>query len=94
MCDDYFEDDFSDEFDDGDFMDNEPCDEGIPGDEPLQDDNLIEAQSDEPCGPDWEDIAFLGAMSEEIAEERRRRRQIKREIEDDNEKSDNFDYLF
>ncbi len=82
MSDDYFEDDFSDDFGDNGFMD-EPSDDGLPGDEPLQDEAPDEAESDEPCVPDWEDIAFLGAMSEEIAEEKRKRRQIERESKKD-----------
>ena len=80
MCD---FDDFGDGFEDDGFMEHEPFDEGLPRDDHLQDDNPIETEPDEPCGPDWEDIALFGSMSESIAEERRRRRQIEREFEDD-----------
>ncbi len=85
MCDDYFEDDLGEGLEDEGFMD-EPFDEGLPGDDPLQDDAPDETESDEHYGPDWEDWMIIGPMSEEIAEERRRRRQIEREFEDDNEK--------
>ena len=79
MCD--FDDDFSDGFEDDGFSDNESFDESLPGgDDPMQDDTPIEAQPDEPCGPDWEDIALFGSMSESIAEEKRKRDKIKRDM--------------
>ena len=34
-------------------------------------------------GLDWQDIALLGALSEELAQEKRRREQIRREMERD-----------
>ncbi len=81
MCDDYFEGD--------DFMEYEPLDDGLPGDEHFQDDIPGAAESDEHYGLDWKDIAFFGALADELAKERRRRRQIKREFEDDEEKKRN-----
>ena len=77
---------YYDDFGDGDFMDNEPFDEGLPGDDPLQDDTPDEAESDEHYGPDWKDWMIIGPMSEEIAEEKRRQRQIEREFERDEKK--------
>ena len=82
MCD--FDDDFGDGFEDGGFMDEdsfeEPFEDTVGGLGDPDDDNSDEVQSDEPCGPGWEDIAYLGSLSESIAEEKRRRDKIRREM--------------
>ena len=76
--------DFEDGFEDDGFMDDGAFDDGLSGeDDPFQNDGPDEAEPDEPCGPDWQDIAFLGALSEELAEERRRREQLRREMDHD-----------
>jgi len=84
--------DFYGEFDDFDgddgLMDEEPFDEAVPGDDPLQDEKPGEASLNEHCGPDWEDIAFLGAMSEEISEGERQRRRLIREMEKNKKNSE------
>jgi hypothetical protein len=87
MCDDYFEDDF--EGDDG-FM-NEPSDEGLPGDDPLQDDTPDEAESDEHYRPDWENWMIIGPLSEDLAREKRERERIRREA--DNSGDDYWDNI-
>ena len=70
MCDDFF-DDFEDE---GPMdMDDEPIEDGP---EPL--DDPVESFSD-PAGPGWESIAFFGALSETLDEERRIRRHLEQE---------------
>ena len=76
----------SDTFDDSD---------NFTGDEPFEDENpdpLDDEHSDPPgsgCHElDWEDIAFLGAMSEEIAEDETRRRRLERQEE---KERDDFD---
>ena len=96
-----FDDDFGDDgFEDDDFMDEEPFDDDLTGEElcheelfedEIPDDEISQDEPGAPLtdvsgGPDWEDIAFLGAMSEEIAEERKRRAQILREMEKRNKK--------
>ena len=70
MCDDFF-DDF--EGDGPMDMDNEPIEDGP---EPL--DDPVESFSDS-AGPDWESIAFFGAMSETLDEERRIQRHLEQE---------------
>ena len=72
MCDDFFDDDFDDFEDDGP-MDEVPLDE-----EPAPLDDPVESWS-ESSGPDWEDIAFFGAMSETLDEERRIQRHLEQE---------------
>ncbi len=78
-----------------DLNDEEPSEDSLSGEEGCHDaifeDDLSihEISQDEPGAPlagvygglDWEDIAFLGAMSEEIAEERRRRERLIREMD-------------
>ena len=71
MCDDFF-DDF-DDFEDDDPMGEEPFEDDP---EPL--DAPVESCSD-PTGPDWECIAFFGAMSDTLDEERRIQRHIEQE---------------
>ena len=74
-----FDDDLDDFEDDG-FLDEGTVEDG------LDDEIGDEAQSDVHCGPDWKDIAFLGAMSEEIAEEKKERERIRREMFGDDSK--------
>ena len=71
--------DFDDDFGDG-FTDEEPFEDELNNSDGLDDEKVDEAPTDDQCGPDWEDIAFLGAMSEEIAEEKRKRERIRREM--------------
>lgn len=82
MCD--FDDDFGDGFENGGFMDEdsfeEPFEDSVGGLDDPGDDKSDEVQTDEPCGPDWEDIAFFGSMSESIAEEKRRRDKIRKDM--------------
>ena len=85
--------DFDDSGDDGDdfgedgFMGEEPFDDDLSGEDPFQDepDGPI---PDGPGGLGWEEVAFLGAMSEEIAEERKRRAELLREMEKDEDERD------
>jgi len=71
-------DDFEDGFDGGDdFTDEAPADE-----EPVE----IEIEATELNGCDalsWEDIAFFGALSEQIADEEKERLRIMRETKKD-----------
>jgi hypothetical protein len=39
-------------------------------------------------GPDWEDIALIGALSESLAEEEKERERIRREMEEEQEKEE------
>lgn len=39
-----------------------------------------DAETDDYEGPGWQEIALLGAMADEIAEEKRRRDRIRREM--------------
>ncbi len=84
MCN--FDDDFGGDFEDDGFMFmdeesfQEPFDDSVGGLDDPDDDNSDEVQPDEHCGPDWEDIAFFGGMSESIAEEKRRRDKIRRDM--------------
>ncbi|MCF8050330.1 MAG: hypothetical protein K9L59_03770 [Desulfobacterales bacterium] len=71
MCDDFY-DDF-DDFDDEGPMDEEPFEDDP---EPL--DDPVESCSDS-TGPGWEHIAFFGAMSETLNEERRIQRHLEKE---------------
>ena len=79
MCD--FDDDFGDGFEDDGFEDGEPFDDDLAGEEHYQDDAHEAPLTDISGGLDWQDIALLGALSEELAEEKRRREQIRREAE-------------
>jgi len=90
-----FNDDFDGDFGDDGFMDEEPFEDDLSGEgncneEPFDDDlSLEEHCQDEPDAPltdvsgglDWQDIALLGALSEELAEEKQRREQLLREME-------------
>ena len=69
MCD--FDDGF-DGFEDDGFMDDD-----ITSDQDEAIDEAEETDTDDCSGPGWEEIAFLGAMSEEIAEEKQRRERIR-----------------
>ena len=93
MCD---FDDFGEDFEDDGFMDEgsfeEPFEPHYDDHDDPNDDIIGEADSDGPAeapmtdisnGLDWEDIAFLGGMSEEIAEEKRRRDKIRRDMSRD-----------
>ncbi len=71
MCDDFF-DDFEDFEEDGP-MDDEPFEDDP---EPLED--PVESWSED-TGPTWEGIAFFGALSETLDEERRIQRHIEQE---------------
>lgn len=62
--------------DDG-FMEDEPFD-----DDPFQDDGFGDTQPDDPASLDWQDIAFLGAMAEEIGDETQRQKRKEREMVD------------
>ena len=86
MCD---FDDFGEDFEDDGFMDEGPFEPHYDDHDDPNDDIIGEADSDGPAeapmtdisnGLDWEDIAFLGGMSEEIAEEKRRRDKIRRDM--------------
>lgn len=80
-------DDFGDDFGDDGFMDEEPFEDSLAGEDPFQE----EPEGPVPDGPGgfgWEEVAFLGAMSEEIAEERKRRAELLREMEKDEEERD------
>ena len=74
MCD--FDDDFRDGFEDG-----EPFEDGLTGEEHYQDEDHEAQLTNISGGLDWQDIALLGALSEELAQEKRRREQIRREAE-------------
>ena len=94
-----FDDDFGDDYDDS-FEDDEPFSDDLTDEEHCHEELLEndlpgdEVSQDEAGAPltgysgglDWEAIAFLGAMSEEIADERARRAQILREMEKRNKK--------
>ena len=79
---DFFDDydDFDDGDFDGDFMDEEPDDlsGSFDDDDDLSQD---EAESDDGFEPDWQDIAIIGGLAEEITEERRERQRIQREMD-------------
>jgi len=89
-----FDDDFGDDYDDS-FEDDDPFDDDLADEEhyheelfedDLPGDEILQDESGAPLtgvsgGLDWEEIAFLGAMSEEIADERARRAQMRREME-------------
>ena len=68
-------------------MSKEPFEDNLAGEDPFQDepDGPV---PDNPGGLGWEEVAFLGAMSEEIAEERKRRAKILREMKKDEEERD------
>jgi len=68
MCDDDFEGEDS-------FIENELLDNGY---SPYE--TPDEAESDDDCGPDWRDWMIIGPMSEEIAEEKRKRKRIRRKM--------------
>jgi len=88
-------DDFDGDFGDDGFMDEEPFEDNLSGEENCNeepfDDNLTDEEhcQDEPDAPltdlsgglGWQDIALLGALSEELAEEKQRREQLLREME-------------
>ena len=78
FMDDEMVDDITSDEDDG-FMDDEPFDD-ITSDQNETIDEAMETDADDCSGPGWEEIAFLGAMSEEIAEEKQRRERIRREV--------------
>ncbi len=67
--------DFDGDFSDDGFMDEEPMDVGN-----LQDESTDDAESDDYYGPDVRDWMIIGPMSEEIAEEKRRKERIRREL--------------
>ena len=71
---------------DDDFGDEEPFGDDLDNSDGLGDEKVDDAKSDDYCGPDWKDIAFLGAMSEEIAEEKKERERIRREMFGDDSK--------
>jgi hypothetical protein len=76
----------SDFFDEGDdFTDDESFEDDNP--DPMDGDHSDYPGSE--CHDlDWEDIAFLGAMAEEIAEDETRRRRLERQEE---KERDDFD---
>ena len=72
--------DFDDEFDD---FEDDGFDEPFDDIAPDQDEAMGEAEetdTDDCSGPGWQTIAFLGAWSEENAEEKQRRERIRREV--------------
>ena len=79
-----FDDDFGGDFEDDGFMDEdsfeEPFEDSAGDLDGPDDDNSDDAQPDEHYGPDWEDWMIIGPMSEEIAEEKRRREKIRRDM--------------
>ncbi|MCF8077747.1 MAG: hypothetical protein K9K88_00565 [Desulfobacterales bacterium] len=77
ICDDFF-DDFDDFEDDGP-MEDEPFEDDP---EPL--DDPIESFAD-PARPDWSCIAFFGAMSETLDEERWIQRHLEKDEQNKNE---------
>ena len=79
MCDDDFSDDFEGE--DG-FIDNDPLDSGD-----QQDETPDEGQLDEYYGPDLRDWMIIGPMSEEIAEEERRKERLQKELDQSHKNS-------
>ena len=83
-----FDDDFGDDFCDDGFMDEEPFEDSLLDEEYCQDEPDEAPMTDTAGGLDWQDIAFLGALSEEITEERKRRAELLREMEKDEDERD------
>lgn len=75
-------DDLGDAEDDGDFADDGFDSSDRDQDEP-DDDVDVDVETDEYEGPGWQEIAISGAMADEIAEEKRRRDRIGREMIED-----------
>jgi len=83
-------DDFSDDFEDnGDsFSDDSDCSFGM-------DDNLNDEMQDDSKQEDngfdigWEDMAIIGGMAEEFAEEEKERRRLEKKMEADRDKANN-----
>ena len=72
-------DDFEDDYDEGDdFMDGAP-EEEYPDEEPVEPE-MEDAELCECDGFGWEEIAFLGALSEQIADEEKERLRIERDM--------------
>ena len=70
-------DDFEDDFDGGDDFTDEVPEEEYPDEEPVEPE-MEDAELCECDGLGWEEIAFLGAMSEQIADDERERLRIER----------------
>jgi len=72
---------------DGDFSDGFEDTEGsVNIDDPIKDDSSEGYPLDE-----WEEVAILGGMSEEISEEKKEQERLIREFEKDKDRSSNFD---
>ena len=78
-----FDDDFGDSFEDAGCIDKESFEDSLHDEHRYQEEPEEAPMTDTSIGLDWEDIVFLGTMSEEIAEERKRQDQILREMEQD-----------
>lgn len=72
-------DDFEDSFDGGDDFTDEVPEEEYPDKEPVEPE-MEDAELCECDGLGWEEIAFLGAMSEQIANDERERLRIERDM--------------
>ena len=81
-------DDLDDSFEDDGFMDDEPFDDGLSDEDHFHEEPDEAPMTDISGGLDWEDIAYLSALSEELAEEKERQAQILREMEKDEDERD------
>ncbi len=72
-------DDFMDDDSEGDFSDD-----GLNAE--MQEDS---EQEDDGIDIGWEDMAIIGGMAEEFAEEERERRRLEKKMEDDRDKANN-----
>jgi len=77
--DDFIDDDINDDYDGGDDFTDETPEEEHADEGPIEHE-IEEAELCECDGLGWEEIAFLGAMSEQIAEDKRERLRIEREM--------------
>ena len=59
--------------------DFEPDDEPF-SDDSFQDEGFGDAQADDPLSLDWEDWMITGPMSEDISEEKRKQKRIRRKL--------------
>ena len=76
-------DDFSDDFEDnGDsFEDDFGPEDSF--DDSVSDETQDDSTDDDATDIDWEDMAIIGGMAEEFAEEEKERRRIEREVKKD-----------
>ena len=80
-----FGDDFSDDFENGDFEDDSGCSFGM--DDSLNDE-MQDDSTDDATDIDWEDMAIIGGLAEEFAEEEKLRRRIERKMNKDKDQND------